>query len=320
MGRSLANQIRGVWASSGILQIGRSRFEDKCDVREMLKASGIGATSSRIAAHTAIASYRTYDAYRAVSLDFAHFAQAKGVSKVQDLRPEHASAFLLDKLNEGLACNTIRTYAAALSKLDQALARASKRMRIPETARLLPGVDAVRQRFNTYAPRIDVGRRAYFVPSAVVLAVKDDTHRLAAHLQLIGGLRISEVMGLHRGSLGGETIDPVFNRASGLLHIKGKGGFLRVQHLPVEDYRALAKHLGEHAGLNICYKPYLADLRQASDVAGETWGGSHGLRHNYVRSFVIDAANAGLRSKAIMREAMERVGHHRVSELKTYCR
>jgi hypothetical protein len=39
-----------------------------------------------------------------------------------------------------------------------------------------------------------------------------------------------------------------------------------------------------------------------------------------VRGFVVQASEAGLGSKATMHEAMERCGHHRISEVKTYCR
>ncbi len=159
MGKSLAAQVRGVWAASRILQVGKSRFAQKQDVRDMLQASGLGATSSRIAAHTPISSYRTYDAYIAVSADFARFAQSLGVTDVRDLRPEHATAFLMAKLAAGLSCNTIRTAAAALGKLEQALSLAPAKMRIPSEARLLPGIDAIRREFNRLAPRLEQERR-----------------------------------------------------------------------------------------------------------------------------------------------------------------
>lgn len=321
MAKSLAHQVKGVWAASRILHIGQSRFRDKSDVRDQLRAAGIGATAARIAERTPIASYRTFTAYKAVSLAFAHFAAGKGVQRVQDLRPEHAEAFLRERLAVGCSCNTLRTYAAALGKFDCALERAPKAMRIPDAARLSPGVEAVRRDFNREAPRMDQARRAYGDPAAVVRAVQGEGHRLAARLQLGAGFRVSEVLALSRASLRGETRDPVSGRWCGLVDVVGKGGFGRTQYVPLADYRALAAHLDAHrGGLAVQYKPYLADLHRAADAVGEAWAGTHALRHNYVRSFLVEAAGAGLGSDAMMREAMARVGHHRMSEVRTYCR
>jgi integrase len=321
MGRSLVAQVRAVWSASRILAVGKSRFLDKQDVRDQLRAEGVGATSARIAARTSIASYRTFDAYRAVTAEFARFAEAQGVERVQDLRPEHAAAFLDGKLAAGRSCNTLRTYAAALGKFDCALAKAPKAMRIPAEARLSPGLEPARQRCNMQAPRLDGERRAYADPCGLVAAVRHDGHRLAATLQLEAGFRVSEALGLRRASLQGETMDPVTGRWCGLAEVKGKGGFGRVQFVPLATYRTLRAHLDAHAGgMGISYKRYLADMHHAADETGQGWGGTHGLRHNYVRNFLLEAVEAGLGTETAMREAMERVGHHRLSELKTYLR
>lgn len=321
MAKSLVHQVKGVWSAARILRIGQSRFQDKQDVRDQLRGAGIGATAARIAEHTPIASYRTYSAYKSVSLAFAHFAAAQGVQRVQDLRPEHAEAFMRARLAAGCSCNTLRTYAAALGKFDCALERAPKAMRIPDTARLSPGIEAVRRDFNHEAPRLDTTRRAYSAPAAVVQAVQNEGHQLAARLQLGAGFRVSEVLGLNRASLQGETRDPVSGRWSGLVAVVGKGGFGRTQYVPLADYRALSAHLDAHrGGLGVRYKAYLADLHRAADAVGEAWAGTHALRHNYVRAFLVEAAGAGLGSDAMMREAMARVGHYRMSEVRTYCR
>lgn len=256
-----------------------------------------------------------------MSLSFAHFAAEQGVQRVQDLRPKHAEAFLRERLAAGCSCNTMRTYAAALGKFDVALGRAPRSMRIPEAARLSPGVDAVRVEYNRDAPRLDQARRAYVSPGSVVQAVEGPGHQLVAKLQLGAGFRISEVLGLNRGSLRGETTDPVTGRSAGLVFVKGKGGFGRTQFVPVEVYRALSAHFDANkGGMRVRYKAYLADLHRAAEATGEVWAGTHALRHNYARSFLVEAAGAGLRTDAAMKETMERMGHHRISEVRTYTR
>lgn len=321
MGRTLGSQIKGVWASSGILQVGTSRFRSKVAARDTIHSEGTGATSARIAEHTPITSYRTYDAYKSVSLDFAAFAEGMGVRHVRDIRPEHAEAYMLSKLEEGRSCNTLRTCSAALGKLDVALSMAPRAMRISAEARLSPGLDAVRARCNALAPRLDTGRRAYSDPLGLVRAVSEDGFRLVARLQLEAGLRVSEALNVGRGDLAGETVDPVTKRWSGLLRIDGKGGHKRTQYVPIQTYRDLERRLDENSGcVGVNYKPYLAALYKAAGDACEVWGGTHGLRHNYVRAFLVEAVEAGLGVEQSMREAMERAGHHRVSELRTYCR
>jgi integrase len=140
-------------------------------------------------------------------------------------------------------------------------------------------------------------------------------------MQLEAGLRVSEALDIRRADLAGETVDPVTGRWSGLLHIAGKGGHERTQYVPIQTYRDLERRLDENSGsVGVNYKPYLAALHRAADAVGEAWGGTHGLRHNYVRGFMLEAAAHGLGSDACMREVMHRVGHHRLSEVKTYLR
>jgi hypothetical protein len=57
-----------------------------------------------------------------------------------------------------------------------------------------------------------------------------------------------------------------------------------------------------NGGLAVQYKPYLADLHRAADAVGEAWAGTHALRHNYIRAFLVEAAGAGLGSDAMMRK------------------
>jgi len=321
MGKGLAAQVRGVWAASGILQIGHSRFARKQAARSQLQAQGVGATSSRIATLTPITSYRTYDAYRAVCADFARFAEAQGVQRIQDLRPVHAAAFLRQKLEGGLSCNTLRTYAAALAKFDAALALAPRKMRIPEEARLSVGVAIVRPGYNASSPRLDQHRRAYVNPEGVVDRVEQPLHRLAASLQLHGGFRVSEVMEMTRKSLKGFAVDPVTGRESGVVEVQGKGGYMRCQYVPKAHYEALRAHLDANGGkMGLVYKPYLRGLNRACSEIGEAWSGTHALRHNYVQTFAGEAHARGLGDEAVAREAMERVGHHRMAELQTYTR
>ena len=221
MAKKLISQIKSVWAASGILTVGASRFHQKQDARARLVRLGQGATSSQLSELTSVTSYRTYDSYRGVSVEFARFTEhAFGVRRVADLRPDHAEAFIRAKLVAGASCNTLRTAAAALSKFDSALARCPRKMHIPLEARLRPGLDAVRAEYNATAPRLDIERRAFFEPKAVVAAVGGGVHQLVARLQLEGGFRISEIQGLRPSDLRGLVWDPVSGTLAGSVHVE----------------------------------------------------------------------------------------------------
>lgn len=322
MAKNLVSQIKSVWSASQILAAGASRFEEKRTARTQLARLGKGATSARMAERTRITSYRAYDSYKGVSLDFARFCEALGIRNVSELRPEHAEAFMRDKMASGASCNTLRTLAAALGKLDAALSRCPKKMHIPDAARLKAGIETARQDFNATAPRLDTARRAYVTPERLVEAVKEPTHRLVCSLQLKAGFRISEVQGISRCDLRGVVRDPVTGALAGRVHVHGKGGFERDQFVPIETYTALQGALAKDANaMRFGYGSYLRSLRSACHELGEAYSGSHGLRHNYIQAFVLSAAESGnLSMRGIQREAMERVGHHRESELATYFR
>jgi len=322
MARSLVSQMKSVWSASQILAAGASRFEEKRTARTQLARLGKGATSARMAESTRITSYRAYDLYKGVSVDFARFLEASGVKQVADIRPAHAEAFLRAKMVSGASCNTMRTIAAALGKLDAALSRCPKKMHIPAEVCLKDGIEAARRDFNATAPRLDTTRRAYAGPARLVETVKVSAHRLAAELQFKAGFRISEVQGITRADLLGVMRDPVTGALAGRVHVHGKGGFERVQFVPLATYRVLQEALAKDVNaLRFGYGSYLRALRSACHVTGEAYSGSHGLRHNYIQAFVLSAAESGnLSMRGIQREAMERVGHHRESELATYFR
>lgn len=92
--------------------------------------------------------------------------------------------------------------------------------------------------------------------------------------------------------------------------------------MPLATYRVLQEVLAKDAdALRFGYGSYLRALRSACHLSGETYSGSHGLRHNYIQAFVLSAAETGnLTMREIQREAMERVGHHRESERATHFR
>lgn len=301
---------------SGVLRLGESRAEHKERARSELREAGVGVTVSRLAELTPISSLKTYHDYKAVTEDFARWAMANGVTHLSDLRPEHASAYLTAKLEAGLSLNTMRSYAAALGKFDQVLA--TKKLGLPKEARLKAGVDAVRKSYNAIAERHDENTRAYLHPSKVVDALVSPEFQLVADLQLNSGLRVSEALGIRAKDLRGWAIDPLSGENCGVVHVYGKGGYERDVFVKEGTYRVLEMH-GKMP--RVGYKSYLRGIEKACQECGEVYTGSHSFRHNYVQGLVNGLAEGGqMKAEDVVREAMERVGHHRTSELGTYMR
>ncbi|MDP3426227.1 MAG: hypothetical protein Q8S17_02450 [Humidesulfovibrio sp.] len=316
MAKTLSKQVRGAWAMSGVLRLGESRAEHKERARSELRAAGIGVTVSRISELTPISSLKTYHDYKAVTEDFARWAMDNGITRLSDLRPEHATSFLTAKLESGLSLNTMRSYAAALGKFDLVLA--TKKLGLPEEARLKAGVDAVRKSYNAIAERHDENTRAYLHPSKVVDALVSPEFQLVADLQLNSGLRVSEALGIRAKDLRGWAIDPLSGENCGVIHVYGKGGYERDVYVQDGTYQRLVMH-GRIP--RVGYKSYLRGIKKACRECGEVYTGSHSFRHNYVQALVNSLAEGGrMTADEVVREAMERVGHHRTTELGTYMR
>lgn len=329
MGRgSIQKQAAAVFYASGLYQKGQSRHDAKeqaqAEAREEL---GRGLTSKELSERIGIYGSKTFSDYIDRAQDFARFAEDKfGIASPFELRAEHAAEFLLQKMQDGCLQSTLAAYGAALRKFDIALERSAEVMRdgrlfdAKQEDRIRSGVDEAAQIFNEYAERGDRHSRAYQEPEAVIGAISQDDHRLAAAIQVESGARLTGVQELPRHFLHGIVEHPVTGEEVGSFHCRGKGSFDYEAYVSLETYSNLDEYVQEHGALRIDPDAYREDVKQACEAVGEDYSGTHAFRHNFVQEMYGRAIEIYQDDHKAAKAVMELVGHHRTSVLQVYLR
>jgi len=99
---------------STIKQIGTSRHE--------VKQQAQYSNPHELAKQTGIHSYKTLDTYRNVAQSLLEYAKTElGIKDIEKLNGEVVRSFLESKIQEGVSYNTLKTYTAAIGKLEVAL-------------------------------------------------------------------------------------------------------------------------------------------------------------------------------------------------------
>lgn len=297
----LSTQLAHAIKSSGIVEVGRSRYDAKADAR----ANG-AKTSHDINATIGITSWASYDKFCSQTKVFASWCFGNGCNNINQIKPEHVTGFLTALVDRGYARNTVQGYAAAINKmavmLDRGLTGTGTRAKKWSQA-----IDTVRTDINTCVQK-DTTTRAYADPQAIVAAIPDERLQLCASMQLDHGLRIADATKIHAHNI---SADDKFLTVKNSKN--GQDIMVALRPGEADHIRALADDKGMVA---IKQSEYRAALSKACADTGQDYTGSHGLRHNYAQHRMDELTNSGMSySKALDQTASE-MGHHR-SEITT---
>jgi integrase len=276
---SINYQVQQLYEKSGISRIGQSRHAAKTYAR----ATG-AARPAEIAAQLGIHSYNTADAYRAVWRQLMSFAKAEfGLRDIESLDAFHVRTFLEAKVEDGVAHATWVQYAAACSKLENALNAYAESRGNSMRYQFRTAIDCVRNEAHSELTRFK-GSRAYCYPERLIGALPDAGYRLAAAIQLESGARVHEVAVIQLRQLRGCTTDSDTGKECGAVNIRGKGGKIRDIYLDAKTYAQLERHIQQHGSLQLDADQYRGALKVASVQSGQDYQGSHGLRWNYAQA------------------------------------
>lgn len=315
---SIKFQVQQIFVESGINAIGTSRHSAK----ESARASG-ARTSAEIGKETGIHSYNTADSYRSVWRQVLEFSRQEfKVKDVERLDGLHVRAFLELKIEVGVALATFSQYAAACSKLEQALNRYAEKNNTGRIYDFTSGLTDTRKEAHAELRRFD-DSRAYPAPEKLIQAIDNGNHRLAASIQLEGGARISEAALIRPAQLRGLTTEPVTGRVVGAYHVRSKGGHQRNIYVTPETYRTLEQHLRTGDKFVIDKNEYRQSLRIAADLTGQQYSSSHGLRHNAAQHYYAEVqtpvpGRVALTSEQALLATAMMCGHSRASITLTY--
>ncbi len=281
-----------------------------------------------------IYSYNTANAYRDVWIQaFRYIREHFRVKDLEKISGAQVAAFLMAKIQQGVANATFLQYAAALEKLEVALNLYAAKMGKDAIYDFSQGIQEARKMAQAQELSRFVGSRAYERPAAVIQALEDERLRLVAKIQYEGGARVGEVK-FGPDQLRGLRPDPVTQQEKGWLAVRGKGGKWREIQITPATYRQLEAAVtavppGAKWGIQNQRdaEAYRLALRAACEKVGEPYRnkqgesrGSHGLRWNYVQNRYLEIQRAGRSLPEAMACTSQEVGHNRADITKHYLR
>ena len=295
-------------------EIGSSKHDAKAEAR----AEG-AATWHQVGKELGVYSFSTADAYRDVwraCLD--HAKETVGVRDIEKLSGEAVRAFLVSKVDQGVAHATFGQYAAALEKLEVALNRYAEQHgtgRLYAFSGEIQGARDVAVNLERFE-----GSRAYADPDRLVAAVEREPHNLAAALQREGGARISEINHVTKEQLQGLREDPRTGELKGWVEVEGKGGKEREIGVSPATYARLEAAVGGGQRFEFDKDAYRAGLKAAAAKTGQEYEGSHGLRWSWAQERHAELQETGMTYEQSLTQVSQDMGHERGDITEHYLR
>jgi hypothetical protein len=313
-------QVQALWRESGINQIGQSRHDAKNAVRSELAERGLSVSAQNISQSTGIHSYNSADAYRGVWIAIMRHAKSQyGIKNIEKLSGEHVASFLNSKVAEGVRYATFQQYAAAGEKLAVALNGYAEIKATGERYDFTGSIKEIRQQAQVSLERF-TGSRAYENPSAVIAAIANADHRLAAQLQLSSGARVSGVALIRENQLKGIVPDPVSGKTLGCYEVRGKGGKITMHFADVSIYKALEIRIASQGHFSVDKNAYRDSIRQGCVATGSNYSGSHGFRWNFASERFDQCMKSGRTYEQALAQVAREMSHERVGITEHYRR
>ena len=246
--------------------------------------------------YNCVASYRTMETYRSVWNNFgAYLREHWGLKDFERIDAMHVEAYLAYKIEY----YPTKLYAAklnsAMAKLEFALWKYTKE----KHGGIGQHYDfSVRHKLLAWARKsnnlVDGYRdRKFSDPWAVVNALQNDSHRIAAAIQLSGGARAEGVTRLIKDQLLGFKYDPISGTEKGVIVTREKGGRVGNVYVDVKIYEKLRRWIEKEGVFRVNYRRYAEEIRRVAIQNNENVSGSHCFRWNYAAQRVIEYQIAG---------------------------
>jgi hypothetical protein len=318
---SVSYQVHQLFDQSGINRIGHSKHADKEISRDALNAEDKAAGWHEVAQQMGIYSYSTADAYRDVWAQvLSHAKEVYGVKDIEKLTGEIVSSHLSSKVDQEVAFKTFQLHSAACEKLAVALDGYASRHGRDATYKFHETIQPVRERAQEELERFNKSR-AYEFPAALVSAVSNPDHQLAAKLQSESGARVHEVSQVKESALHGIASDRFTRQELGFYEMSGKGGKDGIKGVSVPTYRELAANISSNGGVfKINEGSYRDSLKAAAAKTGQEYQGSHGLRWNWAQDRYKGLQDKGFNEIQAMFQVSKDMGHERADITAHYLR
>ena len=260
------------------------------------------------------------ESYRAIWNNlFNYLKEHWNIKDFEKISSEHIAAYMDYKIEYYPSKQYLEKISAALGKLEIALKHFAKHIRneirkydfsIRQT--LLDEARDLNYVVNNYH------NRAYNNPEALINALQNPLHQLAAMIQYEGGARIEGVALIKRDQLLGTKLDSITNTQKGIIFTKEKGGKEGEVLVSIETYNELKGYLSQNPLFKINRQTYYEDIKQSSKRCKESSEASHGLRWNFAKRRMFEYAKAGYSYADSLQQVSYEMKHNRASITEHY--
>ena len=260
------------------------------------------------------------ESYRNIWNNFFNYLKEHwNIKDFEKISSEHIAAYMDYKIEYYPSKQYLEKISAALGKLEIALKHFAKHIRneirkydfsIRQT--LLDEARDLNYVVNNYH------NRAYNNPEALINALQNPLHQLAAKIQYEGGVRIEGVALIKQDQLLGTKLDSITNLQKGIIFTKEKGGKEGEVLVSIETYNELKGYLSQNPLFKINRQTYYEDIKQSSKRCKESSEASHGLRWNFAKRRMFEYAKAGYSYADSLQNVSYEMKHNRASITEHY--
>ncbi|WP_428739843.1 tyrosine-type recombinase/integrase [Sulfurimonas sp.] len=294
---SIDYQVSHIWAQVDGIGISKAATRAQSDLKAMN-----GHNMSDL-----VHSFKSKDEFVRIAKELGKFA--KNNFKIKDLQAintEVVTAYIHDKIEDGLYRKSISSYISVLQKIQVGLSKMEQKKEAHKSLYTQQDLKNLRLKVDQEAVSKEHLNRAYNNPAAFTSDMVGKS-RIGFELQLQYGVRVSEAI----------LIRPSQLLKNNVLKVQGKGGYIRKIAITKELYKAIEKEVFLHGSYNQTYNNYIKDLKNAVEKQGEKWNSTHGLRYNYAQRRMEELTPKIGYEKALQKVSFE-LGHHRTEITKHY--
>lgn len=294
---SINNQVNQLWHQ--VDGIGKSKATSRSDSE--YKGHNGHKVSEKVHA------FKSKDEFIRISKELASYARENfKIKDMQAINKEIVTAYINNKIEDGLYRRTISSYVSVLAKIQVGLSKMPQKQETHKSLYSQKDLKDLRKTVDKLAIKSVHTNRAYVNPHSFKsdISIKSS---IGYQLQLEHGLRVNEAT----------LIRPTQLLKDNTLRVQGKGGYQRDVKLSSTLFNLIKQEIRLNGSYNQGYNCYLKDLKNSVVKAAEKWTGTHGLRYNYAQSQM-----AKYQEKMSYKEALAKVsfelGHHREEITKHY--
>jgi len=309
-------QVNEIFIKSCIFTPGVSKHAEK----EIARENG-ARTWADLGKELNIYSYNTAETYKQVWHDFATWAKENaGLRDIEKTSSEHISSYLESRIADGVKYTTFEKECAALAKFENALNAYSEKFERGNQYNFRDAIKEIKVEAREILDR-SIETRAYDNPKALIDNIKDDFYKTIASIQYEGGARINEVWQIEKSDLHGLREDPLTGETRGWIEVEGKGGKEREIAVSQETYQRIAEFVERQENLHFDKDSYREALKEAAEISGQDYTGSHGLRWNFAQERMEELSEkTSLTYEEKLQQVSWEMGHERADITEHYLR